>query len=71
MTFSNVPRYVLMIRLTRTIQFATEAATTTGIAKLRVLPKFGECSRQVEADVVSNGSYKIHQTWQALFWRTL
>ena len=34
----------------------------TGVAK-RVLPRLRECSRQVEAEVVSNSSDKIHQTW--------
>ena len=38
---------------------------TTVIAK-RVLPRLRECSRQVEAEVVSNSSNKIHQTWEAL-----
>ena len=42
----------------------------TGVAK-RVLPRLRECSRQVEAEVVSNSSNKIHQTWEALFWRPL
>ena len=37
----------------------------------RVLPRLRECSRQVEAEVVSNSSNKIHQTWEALFWRPL
>ena len=45
-------------------------ATFTGVAK-RVLPWLRECSRQVEAEVVSNSSNKIHQTWEALFWRPL
>ena len=42
----------------------------TGVAK-RVLPWLRECFRQVEAEVVSNSSNKIHQTWEALFWRPL
>ena len=43
---------------------------TTGVIK-RGLPRLLECSREVEAEVVSNSSIKIHQTWEALFWRHL
>ena len=42
----------------------------TAVTK-RVLPRFRECSRQVEAEVVSNSTNKIYQTWKALFWRSL
>ena len=42
----------------------------TGVAK-RVLPRLRECSRQVEAEVVSNSSNKIHQTWGPPFSRAL
>ena len=42
----------------------------TGVAK-RVLPTLRESSRQVEAEVVSNSKNKLHQTWEALFWRPL
>ena len=41
-----------------------------GVAK-RVLPRLRECSGQVEAEVISNSSNKIHQTWEALFRRPL
>ena len=44
-----------------------EGKKYTGIAK-RVLPRLRECSRHVEAEVVSNSGNKIHQTWEALFW---
>ena len=40
---------------------------STEIAK-RVLPRLREGSWQVEAEVVSNSSNKIHQTLEALFW---
>ena len=30
-----------------------------------------ECLKQVEAEVVSNSRNKLHQTWEALFWRPL
>ena len=36
-----------------------------------MLPRLRERSRQVEAEVVSNSSNKVHQTWEALFWRPL
>ena len=42
----------------------------TGVVK-RVLPRLQECARQVEAEVVSNSSNKIHQTWEASFWQPL
>ena len=42
----------------------------TGVAK-RVLPRLRECSRQVEAEVVSNSRNNIHQTWGAIFRRPL
>ena len=40
-------------------------------AAKRKRPRLRECSRQVEAEVVSNSSNKIHQTWEPLFWRPL
>ena len=36
-----------------------------------MLSRLQECSRQVEAEVVSNSRNKLHQTWKALFWRPL
>ena len=41
-----------------------QTARTTGVAK-RVLPRLWECFRQVEAELISNSSNKIHQTWLA------
>ena len=40
-----------------------------GVAK-RVLLRLRECCRQVEAEVASSSSNKIHQTWEALFLAT-
>ena len=42
----------------------------SGVAK-RVLPRLGECFRQIEAEVVINSINKIHQIWEALLWRPL
>ena len=42
-----------------------------GSPSARVLPRLRECYRQVEAEVVSNSSNEIHQTWEALFWQPL
>ena len=52
------------------LYFLQNIFVITGVAK-RVLPRLRECSRQVEAEVVSNSSNNILQTWEALFWQAL
>ena len=37
----------------------------------KVIPRLRECCRQVEAEVVSNSSNKIHQTWEGPYSRAL
>ena len=40
-------------------------------ALLKVVPRLRECCRQGQADVVSNSSNNIHQTWGPPFSRAL
>ena len=50
---------------------ASHSAYVTLQESPRVLPRLPECSRQVEAEVVSNSRNKLHQTLEAFLWRPL
>ena len=49
---------------------SSKVDTCTGAVAKRVVSRLRECCRQVKAEVVSNSSNKIHQTWEALFLAT-